>query len=526
MKDWDETMAWSEKYKIELTDWRTGIYRTDEKGRNKCERLHRDGKLTARERLHMLFDADTFQEINQYAESQSIDFGMASKRFPGDGVITGWGRIHGQVVYAVSQDITVMGGSLGKVHGEKISRIQDMAYRSRCPIVFIMDSGGARVEEGVAALSGYSGIFKRNVKCSGVIPQIALLLGYSVGGSSYLPAMCDFTFMTQNTARMFITGPGVVKEVIGEEISAEELGGSRMHSEISGAADFVFQDDEAVIRETRRFFTYICSECSMKVDIDMTETDAGAELEEIVPDDQRKVYDIRQVISILMDRDSFYECKERYARNLVIGFGRLQGETIGIVASQPLEMGGSLDAKAAEKAARFIRFCDCFDIPILTLVDTPGFFPGKRQEEEGIIRRGAKRLYAYSEATVPKITLVLRKAYGGAYIAMNSKCMGADLVYAWPIAQLAVLGAEGAVNVVFRKEIAGAEDPEADRQQKITEYQQKFMNPYYAARQGYIDEIIYPGETRATLICAFAGLKGKGRYIADGIRKKHGNISL
>jgi len=522
----NRAMAWDEKYKAELVDWRSGIEQTNEKGMSRRERQHAAGKLTARERMERLFDGGVFHEADQYAESPSVDFSMASKKCPGDGVIAGWGMIHGQTVYAVAQDVTVMGGSLGKVHGEKICRIQDMAYENRCPVIFMIDSGGARVEEGVAALSGYSGIFRRNVKCSGVILQIALLLGCSVGGSSYLPAMCDFTFMTRNTARMFITGPGVVKEVIGEEISAEELGGAKIHSEISGAADFVFDDDEEVIKQTRKFLSYICRKNAGGICNTSAEADRSTELEDIVPDDQRKVYDIHRVIDVIVDRDSFYECKERYAKNLVVGFGKADGDTIGIVANQPLELGGSLDAKASEKAARFIRFCDCFDIPVLTLVDTPGFFPGKKQEEEGIIRRGAKLLYAYAEATVPKITLVLRKAYGGAYIAMNSKCMGADLVYAWPIAQLAVLGAEGAVNVVFRKEIARAEDPEADRRRKTEEYQQKFMNPYFAARQGYIDEIICPEETKRTLLSAFKGLKGKAQCGMDGVRRKHGNISL
>ena len=520
-------MAWNERYKTELINWRKVIYREDETGVSKKEHQHVLGKLTARERLNLLFDQNTFHEIDQYAESQSTDFGMDVKRQTGDGVITGWGFIHGQIVYAASQDAAALGGSLGKVHGEKICRVQDMAYENRCPIVFIMDSGGARVEEGVAALSGYSGIFLRSTKCSGWIPQIALLLGYSVGGSSYLPAMCDFTFMAKSTGRMFITGPGVVKEVIGEEISADELGGYQIHSEVSGAADFVYENDEKVIGETRNLFRYIWPEIKRDFVHATAEEDRSAELEKIVPDDQRKVYDIHRVINIIADKDSFYEVKEKYARNLVIGFGRINGNVVGIIANQPLELGGSLDTKASEKAARFVRFCDCFDIPLLTLVDTPGFFPGKRQEEDGIIRRGAKLLYAYSEATVPKVTLVLRKAYGGAYIAMNSKSMGADLVYAWPIAQLAVLGAEGAVNVVFRKEISRAENPEEKRRQKIQEYQEKFMNPYCAARQGYIDEVILAEETRRTLIDAFAGLKNKVRGRAsDTLGKKHGNISL
>lgn len=519
-------MAWDEKYKNELKNRRNGIYQEDEEGSRKHEHQHASGKLTARERLYRLFDKDSFHETDQYVESQSTDFGMETKRCPGDGVITGWGLIHGQVVYAAGQDAAVLGGSLGKVHGEKICRVQDMAYENGCPIIFMIDSGGARVEEGVAALSGYSGIFRRNTKCSGKIPQIALLLGYSVGGSSYLPAMCDFTFMTKNTSRMFITGPGVVKEVIGEEISAEELGGSQIHSEVSGAADFVYEDDEEVIEETRKLLSYVWPEITRDFECKVSEKDRSRELEEIVPDDQRKVYDIHNVIGIITDKDSFYEVKKRYAKNLVIGFGRIKNGVVGIVANQPLELGGSLDAKASEKAARFIRFCDCFNIPLLTLVDTPGFYPGKKQEEDGIIRRGAKLLYAYSEATMPKITLVLRKAYGGAYIAMNSKCMGADLVYAWPIAQLAVLGAEGAVNVVFRKEIAKSEQPEESKRQKVEEYQEKFMNPYFAAKQGYIDEIILPEETRETLINAFAGLKNKVQNAAGNMEKKHGNISL
>lgn len=520
-------MAWNEKYRTELEHWRARIYQTGEEGIRKKERHHMSGKLTARERLNLLFDKDSFHEVDQYTESQSTDFGMDAKKQPGDGVITGWGLIHGRVVYVASQDATTLGGSLGKAHGERICRIQDMAYENRCPIIFIMDSGGARVEEGVAALSGYSGIFWRSTKCSGWIPQIALLLGYSVGGSSYLPALCDFTFMAKKSGRMFITGPGVVKEVIGEEISAEELGGYQIHSEVSGAADFVYEDDEEVLKETRNFLNYIWPGESTVLDNRSDEEDRSVELEEIVPDDQRKVYDIHRVINIIVDRDSFYEVKKRYAPNLVIGFGRVNGDVVGMIANQPLKFGGSLDTKASEKAARFVRFCDCFEIPLLTLVDTPGFFPGKKQEEDGIIRRGAKLLYAYSEATVPKVTLVLRKAYGGAYIAMNSKAMGADLVYAWPIAQLAVLGAEGAVNVVFRKEIARAENPEETRRQKIQEYQEKFMNPYCAARQGYIDEVILAEETRRTLINAFACLKNKMRdRVYDTLGKKHGNISL
>lgn len=516
-------MPWDEKYRKIVIQYTDQIYQNNEKGEVFACNQHGAGKLTPRERLQALFDDGVFHEVDMYSESAYTDFGMDKKKQCGDGVITGWGTIHGQTVYAACQNISVMGGSLGRVHGEKICRIQDMAYENHCPIVFLIDSGGARVEEGVAGLSGYSGIFLRNVKCSGAIPQFALLLGYSVGGSSYLPAMCDFTFMTKQTSRMFITGPGVVKEVIGEDISADELGGSKIHSEISGATDFVFEDDEEVIKEFRRFFSYLHSDKKV-TEKNEAETDRSYLIEEVVPDDQRKVYDVREVIKIIADKDSFFECKKKYAKNLVVGFAKMDGNTLGIVANQPLEMGGSLDAKASEKAARFIRFCDCFDIPILTLVDTPGFFPGKKQEEEGIIRRGAKLLYAYGEATVPKITLIMRKAYGGAYIAMNSKCMGADLVYAWPIAQLAVLGAEGAVNVVFRKEIANSENPDVEREKRIKEYKDKFMNPYYAAKQGFLDEVIMPEDTRKVVANALRGLSGKRRKLFKD--KKHGNISL
>lgn len=514
-------MAWDKRYREELAEYNRTIQRGRERDIEFAKKQHERGSLTARERLQKLFDQGIFHEIDAYEESEAVDFGMHKKKVYGDGVITGWGHVHGQLVYVASQDISAMGGSLGKVHGEKICRLQEMAYKNRCPIVFVMDSGGARVEEGVAALSGYSSIFKQNTKCSGVIPQIALLLGYSVGGSSYLPAMCDFTFMTRTTSKMFITGPGVVKEVIGEEISADELGGSKVHSEISGATDFVYENDEEVIDGFRKFFTYICQ---INTNDNIEVKDRCGQIEEIVSDDQRKVYDVRKVIDVIVDTGSFFESKERYATNIVIGFARLDGKTIGIVANQPLVLGGSLDAKAAEKAARFIRFCDCFDIPLLTLVDTPGFFPGKKQEEEGIIRRGAKLLYAYAEATVPKVTLVMRKAYGGAYIAMNSKNIGADFVYAWPIAQLAVLGAEGAVNVVFRKQIANAENPEQEREECIKQFKEKFMNPYYAARQGYLDEVILPEKTRSILVETFLALENKNTDL--NLDKKHGNISL
>lgn len=516
-------MSWDESYRKKYAEYCNVLKQEDEDGKKYFEKQHSANKLTVRERLELLFDDDSFCEIDSYCSSATTDYSFKNKKYPGDGVITGWGTIGGETVYVAAQNVSILGGSLGRVHGDKICRIQDMAYENKKPIVFLIDSGGARVEEGVAGLSGYSEIFFRNTKCSGVIPQFALLLGYSVGGSSYLPAMCDFTFMTKFTSKMFITGPGVVKEVIGETVSADELGGAKMHSEISGAADFIYENDTSVIENFKVFFSYI-SHKNMEFMTSNPEANMCEYIENIVSDDQRKSYDVKDVIDCFVDKGSFFEIKENYAKNIVIGLSRMQGKTVAIVANQPMILGGSLSSSAAEKAARFIRFCDCFNIPIVTLVDTPGFYPGKKQEEDGIIRRGAKLLYAYSEATVPKITLVMRKAYGGAYIAMNSKCMGADLVYAWPIAQLAVLGPEGAVNVVFRKEILNANDPDEERRKRITEYKELFLNPYYAAKQGYVDEIILPEYTRVKLLDALLGLNDK--KIEFRCDRKHGNISL
>lgn len=457
-------------------------------------------------------------------ESRIDDFQMKEKRVPGDGVITGYGEIDGRLTFAYSEDFTVIGGTLGEYHSLKICRIMDRALEMRAPLIAINDSGGARIEEGISSLSGYSGMFLRNTRASGVIPQIAVIAGPCAGGACYSPAICDFIFMTESNSRMFITGPGVVKEVIGETVSSFELGSSRTHMEKSGVAHFAFKNDEECLNGVRNLLSYLPAnnEEIMKIAECSTE-DKSSLLQEIVPDEQRKVYDVHKVVEVIVDPKSFLEVQSDYASNLVIGFGRLNGQSLGIVANQPFVMGGSLDVNASEKGARFIRFCDAFNIPVLSLIDVPGFFPGTQQEHGGIIRKGAKLLYAYSEATVPKVSLIMRKAYGGAYIAMNSKNMGADMVYAWPIAQIAVMGAEGAADIIYRQEIKNAEDSRAIKKGFVKKYEETFMNPYIAAKRGYIDEVILPEETREKLICAFRMCRTKRRSI---VTKKHGNIPL
>lgn len=490
-------------------------------GKDRIEKQHRSGKLTARERIALLFDSGSFNEVDGFSMSSCVEQGMNKKKIAGDGVITGWGTVDGKTAFVAAQDFTVIGGTLGKVHGMKICRVLDMAYSMQAPFIFINDSGGARIEEGVDSLAGYSSIFKRNAKYSGVIPQIALIMGTCAGGACYLPALCDYVFMTRNTSKMFITGPRVVKEVIGEEITDDELGSADIHAKVSGVADFVCEDEKALIEKAKKLLSYLT-----KSDTDISSEDEKTEnidaFEKIVPDNQRHVYDVRDVINLIVDKQTFFEVKKEYAPNIVIGYARICGHVTGIVANQPMVMGGALDAKASEKAARFIRHCDCFSIPILTLVDTPGFWPGRRQEREGIIRRGAKLLYAYAETEVPKVTLVIRKAYGGAYIAMGSKNIGADIVYAWPIAQLAVMGAEGAVEIIYRREIAVSAQPSEEKKRKVLEYENKFMTPYLAAEQGHLDEVIAPDETRRKIAKAFLMLSAK---VFDSNRK-HGNIPL
>ncbi|MCR5701049.1 MAG: acyl-CoA carboxylase subunit beta [Lachnospiraceae bacterium] len=493
-------------------------------GETAIAKQHEKGKLTARERLEILFDEGTFVEINDLVESRIDDFGLDKKRVPGDGVVTGYGKINGRTVFACSEDFTVIGGSLGEYHSRKIIHIQDMALKMRCPIVCINDSGGARIEEGIDSLSGYSGIFERNTIASGVIPQIAVILGPCSGGACYSPAICDYIFVVEDISKMFITGPQVVKTVIGEELTADELGGAKTHAEKSGVAHFYYKSEKNCLGGVRELLSYLpqSNKDPMPVKVGKP-VDNCANIVNIVPDNKKKSYDVHDVVNAIIDKDSFFEVQKHWAKNAVVGFGRIDGHTVGFVCDQPNFMGGSLDIDASDKIARFIRFCDCFNIPIVSLVDVPAFLPGSEQEHNGIIRHGAKILFAYAEATVPKITLIMRKAYGGAYIAMNSKHMGADVVYAWPIAEIAVMGAEGAVNIIGRRQIAAAQDPEAARAELIKQYEDKFLNPYTAAKRGFVDEVIKPEETRQRIVSALDALKSKRMSRPF---KKHGNIPL
>ncbi len=493
-------------------------------GETAIEKQHEKGKLTARERLEILFDEDTFVEVDNLVESRIDDFGLDKKRIPGDGVVTGYGKINGRTVFASSEDFTVIGGSLGEYHSRKIIQIQEMALRMRCPIININDSGGARIEEGIDSLSGYSGIFERNTIASGVIPQIAVILGPCSGGACYSPAICDFIFVVDEISKMFITGPQVVKTVIGEELSAEELGGAMTHAAKSGVAHFLYKNERNCLGGVRELLSYLPQNNTAKLPVKMGKSvDTCKDLTAIVPDNKKKSYDVHEVIHAMIDKDSFFEVQKNWAMNAVVGFGRMEGKTVGFVCNQANCKGGSLDIDASDKMARFIRFCDCFNIPLVSLVDVPAFLPGSEQEHNGIIRHGAKILYAYSEATVPKISLIMRKAYGGAYIAMNSKHMGADIVYAWPIAEIAVMGAEGAINIIGRKQIAAAENPDAKRTELIEEYETKFLNPYIAAKRGFVDEVIRPDETKVKILAALDMLETKE---VERPYKKHGNIPL
>ncbi len=515
---------WDARYREQLLARRAAAVRGG--GEKRIESQHGKGKLTARERLEILFDPGTFVEINTLVESQSVGFGMEKKRIPGDGVVIGYGEVNGRVVYVSAQDFTVIGGTLGEYHSKKICHIMDMALKMKAPYVSINDSGGARIEEGISSLDGYSGIFYRNTKASGVIPQISVILGPCAGGACYSPAITDFIFMTRKTANMFITGPAVVEAVLGQKVSAEELGGAEIHASRSGVVHFVYDTDRETLLGVRELLAYLPENCDEKPPMVIGKArDETYRIEEIVPDSQRKPYDVKDVIHTFVDENSFFEIQREFAGNVVIGLARMDGEVLGIVANNPKGgMAGSLDIDASEKAARFVRFCDCFNIPILTLVDVPGFIPGPAQEHGGIIRRGAKLLYAYAEATVPKVTLIMRKAFGGAYIAMNSKGMGADIVFAWPIAQTAVMGAEGAVAIMNGKQIKASADPAAERERLAAEYENSFMTPYIAAERGYIDEVILPEETRRKIRSSFEALKLKDRN-AVGFRA-HGNIPL
>lgn len=486
---------------------------------------HKKGKLTARERIALLMDPGSFEEIGALVLHRTKDFGMESQQYYGDGVVTGYGTVNGRLVYVFAQDFTVFGGALSETHAEKICKIMDLAMKTGAPMIGLNDSGGARIQEGVRSLGGYADIFYRNVQASGVIPQISAIMGPCAGGAVYSPAMTDFTIMVEQTSYMFVTGPNVVKTVTHEEVSSEELGGASTHSTKSGVTHLTALHDMDCIGQLKKLLSYIPQNCEDGVlKIPYTLGDETREvLETILPQNPNQPYDMRQVITGICDADSFFEIHKAYAENIVVGFARLAGRSIGIVANQPMSLAGVLDIDSSKKGARFTRFCDCFNIPLLVLVDVPGFLPGTDQEWHGIITNGAKLLFALSEATVPRLTVITRKAYGGAYDVMNSKHIGADMNYAWPSAEIAVMGAKGASEIIFKKEIAAAENPEKKLLEKEAEYAAKFATPYLAAERGFIDEVIEPKETRKKLIKAFAMLENK---VAKLPRKKHGNIPL
>lgn len=495
-------------------------------GAKRIAKQHEAGKLTARERIALLLDPDSFVEIGQFVTHRATEFGMAEVEAPAEGVITGYGLIEGRQVYVYSQDFTVIGGTLGEMHAAKICRVMDLALKTGCPIIGINDSGGARIQEGVDALNGYGEIFKRNTLASGVIPQISVILGPCAGGAVYSPALTDYIFMVENISQMFITGPQVIKSVTGEEVSPENLGGARTHNTKSGVAHFMSATEEECFQQIRKLLSYLPSN-NMQEPARIETTDPIGRMENtlqtLIPPEPNRPYDVKDILSLVLDQGEFMEVQAKYAQNIVVGYGRLNGQTVGVIANQPKFLAGCLDINASDKAARFIRFCDAFNIPLLTLVDTPGYLPGTEQEYGGIIRHGAKLLYAYSEATVPKITLILRKAYGGAYLAMCARSLGADQIIAWPSAEIAVMGPEGAANIIFRKEIAEAEDPVAVRQEKIDEYRERFANPYVAASRGYVDTVIDPAETRPYLIQSLEALATK-KESRPG--KKHGNFPV
>jgi acetyl-CoA carboxylase carboxyltransferase component len=495
-------------------------------GEEKIAKQHEAGKMTARERLKKLFDANTFVEIDPFVETRSIEFGMQKKKVAGDGVVTGYGNVDGRLVFVSSQDFTVIGGSLGEMHAKKITKVMDMAIKMGAPFISINDSGGARIEEGIDALSGFGDIFYRNTLASGVIPQISVIMGPCAGGAVYSPAITDFVFMVENTSQMFITGPQVIKAVTGEDVTFEKLGGADTHNSISGVAHFKSSNEEECINEIKRLISFLPDNNLSDVPVFQSVDDPNRiseELDEIVPDGPNKPYDMKEIIARVLDNGDFLEIQKQFATNIIIGFGRMNGSTVGIIANQPKSLAGVLDVNSSDKGARFVRFCDAFNIPLITFTDVPGYLPGVGQEHSGVIRHGAKLLYAFSEATVPKINVIIRKAYGGAYIAMNSKHLGADMVFAWPSAEIAVMGPDGAANIIFRKEISSADDPVTIRQQRIEEYRDKFSNPYVAASRGYVDDVIEPSTTRIRLINALEMLSSKRETRPS---KKHGNIPL
>ncbi|MBW7844230.1 MAG: acyl-CoA carboxylase subunit beta [Bacteroidia bacterium] len=495
-------------------------------GQARIDSQHKKGKLTARERIYFLLDEGSFEEIGAFVTHRSKDFGMEKQQFLGDGVVTGYGTIEGKLVYVFSQDFTVFGGSLSETHAEKICKLMDLAMKSGAPVIGLNDSGGARIQEGVVSLGGYADIFYRNTLASGVVPQISAIMGPCAGGAVYSPAITDFIYMVENTSYMFVTGPNVVKTVTHEEVTSEELGGASVHSAKSGVAHFTAANEIDCIQQIRKLLSYIPSNCEEKTALyayDTNSNELREELKTIVPENPNQPYDMREVIEQVADEGSFYEVHKNYAENIVVGFARIGGRSIGIIGNQPSQLAGCLDIHASQKGARFVRFCDSFNIPLLVFEDVPGFLPGTDQEWNAIITNGAKLLYAFCEATVPRVTVITRKAYGGAYDVMNSKHIGCDINYAWPTAEIAVMGAKGAAEIIFKKDIDAAADHNAELAKKEKEYGDIFANPYRAAERGFIDEVIFPEETRLKLIKAFKMLENK---VANLPRKKHGNIPL
>ncbi len=494
-------------------------------GEKRIQQQHAKGKLTARERVMLLLDEGSFEEMGKFVMHRSKDFGLEKEYYLGDGVITGYGTVNGRLVYIFSQDFTVFGGSLSETHAEKIVKIMDLAMQNGAPLIGLNDSGGARIQEGVVSLGGYADIFYRNTLASGVVPQISAIMGPCAGGAVYSPAITDFIFMVENTSFMFVTGPNVVKTVTHENVTAEELGGALTHSTKSGVTHFACANEIECIKQIKKLLSYIPQNC--EDDAPRIDYSSGSEsrpsLNNVIPSNPNQPYDMREVINGVADDDSFFEVHRNFAENIVVGFARIAGKSIGIIGNQPASLAGVLDINSSVKGARFVRFCDCFNIPLLVFEDVPGFLPGTDQEWNAIITNGAKLLFAFSEATVPRVTVITRKAYGGAYDVMNSKHIGADLNYAWPTAEIAVMGAKGAAEIIFKKEISEAPDPEAKLNEKVEEYTQKFANPYRAAHRGYIDEVIFPDQTREKLIRAFEMLENK---VAKLPRKKHGNIPL
>ncbi|MFY8184981.1 MAG: acyl-CoA carboxylase subunit beta [Bacteroidia bacterium] len=495
-------------------------------GQKRIDAQHKKGKLTARERIHFLLDEGSFEEIGMLVTHRSNDFGLEKEKYLGDGVITGYGTINGRLTYVFSQDFTVFGGSLSETHAEKICKIMDLAMKNGAPIIGLNDSGGARIQEGVVSLGGYADIFYKNTLASGVIPQLSAIMGPCAGGAVYSPAITDFILMVENTSYMFVTGPNVVKTVTHEEVTSEELGGAMTHASKSGVTHFACANEIECINNIKQILSYVpqnCEEDAPSVPYENKGSEKREELNNIIPENANQPYDMREVINGVIDEDSFFEVHKHYAENIVVGFARLAGRSIGIVANQPAVLAGVLDIHSSTKAARFVRFCDCFNVPLLVFEDVPGFLPGTDQEWNAIITNGAKLLYAFCEATVPRITVITRKAYGGAYDVMNSKHIGADMNYAWPSAEIAVMGAKGAAEIIFKSEIAAATDKDAKWKEKEAEYQAMFANPYRAAERGFIDEVIKPEDTREKLIKAFKMLENKAVRLP---RKKHGNIPL